>query len=133
MGDPCPPRFTQKPALKQAGSSIVFSCELEANPEPTITWFKGSEKLIDNDRVQTSLTRKTDRAFGLQLLLKNVSATDSGTYKVEAKNQHGQMSANMNLNLQGMVLTLNIHFPKIRDLSCKSGHHFGRPLFSRCL
>ena len=109
MGERCPPKFTQKPALKQAGSSIVFSCELEASPEPSITWFKGSEKLIDNDRIQTSLTSKGERGFGLQLVLKNVSAADSGTYKVEAKNELGQMSANMNLNLQGTRYCFNLY------------------------
>ena len=100
MGDNCAPRFTSKPALRQDGSNIVFNCELEANPEPAVTWFRGSEKLVDNDRIRTSATKDGNK-YSLNLVVKNVSPDDSGSYKVEAKNALGQMSANINLNLQG--------------------------------
>ena len=109
MGDNCAPRFTSKPALRQDGANIVFNCELEANPEPTVAWFRGAEKLLDNDRIKTSVTKKDGNKFSLDLVVKNVSPDDSGSYKVEAKNALGQMSANINLNLQGKLRYCCMH------------------------
>ena len=79
----------------------MFNCEIEASPAPSVTWFKGSEQLTDNDRIVASVTKKAGTTYSLDLVVKNVSPTDSGTYKVEARNTLGQMSANINLNLQG--------------------------------
>jgi len=96
------PKFIKKPSLKQDGGSIFFSCEIEAAPAPTIVWFRGDAELkIDGDRLK-AVTDKGSAAnrFVLSLEIKNVGADDSGTYKVQAKNQHGQMAANVNLNLQ---------------------------------
>lgn len=103
MGDKKAPRFTKKPSLRQEGPSIVFNCEIEAAPEPKVTWYRGNVKLDDSNRLKANCSRvgKTD-VYSLELVVKEVSPDDSGTYKVEAKNDHGQMSANINLNLQGM-------------------------------
>lgn len=36
-----PPTFAQKPSIKQApdGSKIIFSCKLQADPQPVVSWF----------------------------------------------------------------------------------------------
>ena len=103
MGVNIPPKFTQKPSLRQEGTSIVFSCEIEASPKPDITWFRGDSKL---DVSSNRITAKVDQVangdnYVLSLIVANVTADDSGSYKVEAKNASGQMAANINLNLQG--------------------------------
>ena len=100
MGDKVPPRFLTKPVIQQDGTSIVFTTEIEASPQPDIVWFRGSELLPRDQRLVT----KVDAVPGsikyvLSLTIKEVSQADSATYKVEAKNAFGQMSANINLNL----------------------------------
>lgn len=37
------PRFPKKPEIRQEGDKLVMECILEANPEPEITWYKGTE------------------------------------------------------------------------------------------
>ncbi len=103
MGDNVAPRFTQKPTLKQESGAILFNCEIEANPKPEVNWFHGTTPLKDSDRLQAKVENVAGSIkYKLILTLKNVTANDSGTYKVEAKNSFGQMSANINLNLQGI-------------------------------
>ena len=110
MGDNTAPKFTQKPSLKQEGSAIVFHCEIEAAPEPSVTWFKGATQLQDTDRLKASVTKVNTgvNRYSLKLVVDNVSPEDSGTYKVEAKNKLGQMSANINLNLQGQCVSSSL-------------------------
>lgn len=96
------PRFTAKPALRQDGSSIVFDCEIEASPPPEVLWFRGDTRLGDSPRIKAVVAPgDAPNTQRLSLRVDDVTADDSGTYRVEARNQHGQMSANINLNLQG--------------------------------
>ena len=102
MGDSVAPRFTQKPSLAQKGTSIVFNCEIEASPKPGVTWYRGDTVLGDSARITTEVTPSGGaNKYKLSLVLEKGAPEDSGTYKVEASNAHGQMSANINLNLQG--------------------------------
>jgi hypothetical protein len=104
MGVNIPPKFTQKPSLRQEGTSIVFSCEIEASPKPDITWFRGDTKLdVNANRISVKAEQVDDSTnkYTLSLIVTNVTPDDSGNYKVEAKNASGQMAANINLNLQG--------------------------------
>lgn len=96
------PKFLKKPSLKQEGTSVVFNCEIEASPAPTITWYRGDAKLESSERLEAKAEAVPGtRKFLLSLVIQNVGAQDSGSYKVEAKNAAGQMAANVNLNLQG--------------------------------
>lgn len=95
------PKFTKKPSLKQEGNSINFNCEIEASPEPEVVWYCGNTLLFDSDRIKASVIPFSGtNQYTLSLVVQNVGPQDSGTYKVEAKNQFGQMAANINLNLQ---------------------------------
>ena len=101
-----PPQFTQKPSLQQDGSSIIFTCEIVADPQPEITWFLGDSLLEPSDRYEAIVEATTEaHTYTLKFVVKNVGPEDNGVYKVEAKNQWGQMAAGVALNLQGMKLT----------------------------
>ena len=95
------PRFTQKPTLKYEGADIVFHCQIEAAPSPHVTWYHGTTRLEDSERIVTRVQPGEGAVYTLTLVVHTVVAADSGTYKVEAKNEFGQMAANINLNLQG--------------------------------
>ena len=95
-----PPQFTQKPLLQQDGTSIIFNCEIVADPQPEITWYHGDSILQASDRYEALFEHKGDNAYTLKFIVKNVGPEDNGVYKVEAKNQWGQMAAGCMLNLQ---------------------------------
>ena len=105
-----PPQFTKKPTLRQDGSSIVFSCEIVADPEPEITWFRGESLLSPSEHYEAIVEPKADtNTYTLKFTVKDVGPEDNGVYKVEAKNQWGQMAAGINLNLQGISHNININ------------------------
>ena len=104
------PRFTKKPSLRQEGSAVVFSCEMEADPEPSISWYRGEMPLQADQRTSFKIEPVSagSIAYVLSLVIQDAGPQDSDTYRVEAINQHGQMTANANLNLQGLH-TLHSH------------------------
>lgn len=107
MGDKVPPRFLSKPSIQQEGANIVFVTQIEAAPKPDIKWFRGASPLKSDARHEASVTKEpTSNKYKLSLRIKNVKPEDSDTYKVEAKNAFGQMSANITLNLQCMYYFL---------------------------
>jgi len=97
------PKFTKKPSLRQDGKSVVFSCEIEAAPQPTTQWFRGDTSLEPSDRLKFGIdpVPGKDNTYTLTMTVASASGADSGSYKVEVANAHGKMAASANLNLQG--------------------------------
>ena len=44
------PSFTQKPAIVQAEGKIIFECKLNANPKPTLTWFRDDTQISEGGK-----------------------------------------------------------------------------------
>ena len=101
------PTFLTKPSLRQEGSAIVFGCEIEAKPKPTVVWYRGDTKLSDDARIKASVESQGGDKYKLGLVVDTAGPDDSGSYKVEAKNKQGQMAANINLNLQGEPVSVS--------------------------
>ena len=100
------PKFTKKPSLRQEGKSVVFSCEIEAAPQPTTQWFRDETPLEPSDRLKFGIdpVAGKDNTYTLSMTVAAASGADSGSYKVEVANPHGKMAASANLNLQGTYL-----------------------------
>lgn len=93
------PIFTEKPVIKQAedGSKITFECKLIADPLPTIEWLLQGKPVKEGPRHKMSLT--TDKGTHLvSLEIKKVTPSDTGEYKIVAKNKLGEGTATINLN-----------------------------------
>ena len=43
-------RFPHKPSIRQEGENLVMECQLEANPLPEITWFRGEKRVEETNR-----------------------------------------------------------------------------------
>ncbi|XP_020608165.1 hemicentin-2-like [Orbicella faveolata] len=71
-----------KKETKLEGDNVTFSCKVDGNPVPTISWTTDGSPLDTNDnftRISLSLDKK-------QLTITNVSRTDSGEYRCVASN-----------------------------------------------
>jgi len=104
-GDELAPTFTAKPVLRQedGGSKLVFESTLKAFPKPELFWFKGDEELIDGGRLKFGIEDQGSNSYRLSLTISDVVAEDGGSYRVNAKNPLGEVSANINLNFGAEV------------------------------
>lgn len=96
------PNFIQKPQIKQEQNKIVFECKLTADPKPTITWLQGNKPLTAGGRFKTShVVDKNTHTISLEIT--DVGIQDGGEYKVLAKNNFGEATATITLNLEGRI------------------------------
>lgn len=94
------PSFVQKPGIRQAGENIIIECKLKADPKPDITWRCGDRIITDDGRFRTIHTVDGEsHLIGLEI--GQVSLQDGGEYKVQAKNEYGESTATITLNLGG--------------------------------
>ncbi|KAK7500459.1 hypothetical protein BaRGS_00008366, partial [Batillaria attramentaria] len=95
------PTFTEKPKVSQdaGGKSIIIVCKCQANPKPSITWMKGTNPLQASSRVVPSIVEEGNN-YTLKLKILNCNKDDGGQYKVTAKNELGEGSANITINLE---------------------------------
>ncbi|KAJ7323710.1 Hemicentin-1 [Desmophyllum pertusum] len=82
--------FPQSKYTVNETNNVTMVCRATGVPPPTITWFKtGNSKEL---------------AYGEQYLIVNTTGSDDGTYTCMAKNELGQDSSEITLNVQ-MILT----------------------------
>lgn len=101
-----PPRFPKKPTIHQDGDVLVMECLLEADPVPEITWFQGSNVILDTDRIRMSKKATGKDQYLLKLEISKPTTQDGGNYRCNACNSHGESNANIALNFQGNRLPL---------------------------
>lgn len=112
------PRFTVTPqtVTTSAGDSqITLRCQAEGNPQPVITWSR-------NGVVLGLSTRHYLERSG-SLVIRPVQAEDYGTYRCDARNKYGRVSADAEVILNG-----KFQEPLLRstvspsDISYQRGH-----------
>merc|ERR1712228_206809 len=73
----------------------------KADPKPEIQWFKGMDKISDSAKFsQKFTTLKESNEYGIALEIQDPGAEDGGDYKSLVKNEHGQLQAKLNLNIE---------------------------------
>jgi len=92
------PTFTEKPVIRQGDNGkIIFECRLVANPKPTIKWFHKSNLVKEDSRHKYNLTSdKHNHVASLEI--SNIAENESGVYKLQCSNAHGEDEATINLN-----------------------------------
>lgn len=97
--DGAKPTFTEKPVIRQSddGKKIIFECRLIADPKPEIEWYLKGSRVKESSRHKFRLDQDK-HTYLAALEISNVSAADSGEYKLVARNSHGDGSATIGLN-----------------------------------
>ena len=79
-----PPKFLEKPSIRQEGGCIIMSILLEAKPEPKVTWFRGATALSSGGRIV--IRREAGSAADSYRLILEVSVSRSrGLYQTLLK------------------------------------------------
>merc|ERR1712113_1353868 len=108
QGDPesglsgIPPTFTEKPKIvpNEKGTLVTLKYKIKADPKPEIQWFKGMDIIKDSAKFSQKFTSLEKNEYGIALEIQDPSAEDGGDYKSLVKNQHGQLQAKLNLNIE---------------------------------
>lgn len=64
---------------------LVLKCTVDGSPKPSVQWFKNGDEVIPNDNLKCTLTPDGI----VELSIKSCAPSDSGAYKLVAKNPHG--------------------------------------------
>lgn len=91
-----PARILTKPQslTVSEGETARFSCDIDGEPAPTVTWMYGSKTISSSHRVRLSTTQ-----YKSSLEICSVSASDEGGYTVVVENSAGRQEAAFSLNI----------------------------------
>uniref|UniRef100_A0A2K5KA06 Hemicentin-2 n=1 Tax=Colobus angolensis palliatus TaxID=336983 RepID=A0A2K5KA06_COLAP len=94
-----PPAFRQAPSgphgavLVRVGDRAVLSCETDALPEPTVTWYKDGQPLVLAQRTQAL-------QGGQRLEIQEAQVSDKGLYSCKVSNVAGEAVRTFTLTVQ---------------------------------
>merc|ERR1711953_1173102 len=98
-----PPTFTEKPKIvpNEKGTLVTLKFQIKADPKCEIQWFKGMDKINDSAKYSQKYTAlSASNEYEIALEIQDPSADDGGDYKCLVKNDHGQLQAKLNLNIE---------------------------------
>lgn len=92
-----PARILTKPqsVTVAEGETARFSCDIDGDPAPTVTWVYESRTLISSHR-----TRVTTTQYKSSLEISCVSVSDEGSYTVVVENPTGRQEAHFTLTIR---------------------------------
>ncbi|KAK2180737.1 hypothetical protein NP493_429g01115 [Ridgeia piscesae] len=109
-----PPKFLEKPSIRQEGGRIIMSILLEAKPEPKVTWFQGATALSSGGRIVIRMEAGSAAdSYRLILEVSDPTAEDGGSYKCTAQNEFGTSNANLALNFEQLKKQIKVIKPVI--------------------
>ena len=95
------PSFIGKPRIVPAETAITLECRVKSKTAITATWSKGGTTIRESSRHQLTIVKEKAEEYYVTLVIKNPSAADGGSYKGLIKNEAGEITANLSLNIEG--------------------------------
>lgn len=99
------PTFTQAPQVRMFEESVLLECRCTADPVPSFTWTLDGKAIAASTKYRQGILSEGN-THTIFLEVSQITAKDSGQYKVTAKNAKGDGSANIELNIQGIDFKL---------------------------
>ncbi|CAH0405571.1 unnamed protein product [Chilo suppressalis] len=110
-----PPRITKKlgdSIVCSEKETVTFQIETEAEPAPTVKWFKNKTELVESSSVKISESGKAH-----SLVITSAARADAGEYSCEIRNIHGSASDSCKLNVRGAPMFTK----KLTDMTANEG------------
>lgn len=108
------PTFVGKPRIIPKDSSITMECRVKSKTKITAEWLKGTTAVAASTRHVMTVNKEKPDEYLCVLDIKNPAGTDGGTYKCVVKNEAGEITANLALNIEGAPEDDSI-YPKFVD------------------
>lgn len=87
-----PPTFAEllpRSLQVEEGAPLVLNVDVDGSPFPKVTWFKDGEVIESDDHVKI----ETQPNGSTRLTIEKCKPTDSGAYKIFAKNKIGESTS----------------------------------------
>lgn len=112
-----PARILTKPQSVTAaeGETARFSCDIDGEPAPTVTWLHESRTIVSSRHVQVTTTQ-----YKSSLEISSVMASDEGSYTVVVENSAGRQEAHFTLTIRRPVPKEEVKAVKSPEPSVKS-------------
>ncbi|KAI7696086.1 Twitchin, partial [Sarcoptes scabiei] len=95
------PKFIGRPRIIPNETSVTMECRVRSKTKITVEWIKGSTLIEETTRHVIKTTKISEEEYLLILDIKEPGAKDGGLYKCIAKNSAGEVTANLNLSIEG--------------------------------
>ena len=98
------PKFQEKPQILPGsdGSYVLLRVRVKANPAPTATWFLNMQPVdLDTRRIANVEPADAPEKWTISLEIQEPDYRDGGTYRCIIANERGEITANLNLNIEG--------------------------------
>lgn len=82
------------------GKLVVMECKVRSDPEPQITWYREGKLVTESTKITISTKMIEKEIYYIKLELNDPGTEDSGLYKCNIKNIHGELNANLTLNIE---------------------------------
>ena len=95
------PTFVDKPKIDSSadGKKVTMWCSVKADPRPSVEWTREGVVVKESSRLSITVVQQKD-VYAIKLELNDPNPTDAGLYKCSVKNVHGQLNANLTLNIE---------------------------------
>lgn len=77
------------------GETARFSCDIDGEPTPTVTWIRAGQTIVSSARYQVTRTQ-----YKSTFEISSVQTSDEGSYTVVVENSEGRQEAHFNLTVQ---------------------------------
>lgn len=78
------------------GTNVTIDCHTEAYPRAMSYWFLGDEMILSTDKYTTNIMENSYRAH-MRLTIRNLTASDFGSYRCISKNSLGETEGSIRL------------------------------------
>ncbi len=95
------PKAVEKPKIIPAedGSYVTMMARIIAKPKPTVTWYHGANVIQANPRIEIRMDSIGDDLYLLTLKIKAPISEDAGNYRINVKNDFGELNINIGFNM----------------------------------
>merc|ERR1711973_1001544 len=95
------PTFIEKPKIESSadGKKVTMACKVKADPKPSVVWTREGVTVKESSRISMSIVQEKD-TYAIKLELKDPQPADAGLYKCTVMNVHGEVNANLTLNIE---------------------------------
>uniref|UniRef100_A0A8D2KVM1 Titin n=1 Tax=Varanus komodoensis TaxID=61221 RepID=A0A8D2KVM1_VARKO len=81
--------------LEKPPEFTLFSCDIDGEPTPTVTWIRASQAIVSSGRYQVTRTQ-----YKSTFEISSVQSSDEGSYTVVVENSEGRQEAHFTLTVQ---------------------------------